>query len=99
MLKIFYLLEIRLFIFVDNLCQNAIDYTSEEHIIIIQDTWPLGTYCQWMILAKDEVESYVTLEFNDIKVRDEIIDRNCFLNTNYPTFYSDRCLVESTEYL
>ena len=63
-----------LFIFVDNLCQNALDLTSDEHIIIIQDTWLLGTYCQWVISAKDEVGSYVTLEFNEIKVRDEIID-------------------------
>ena len=63
-----------LFIFVDNLCQNALDLTNDEHIIIIQDNWPLGTYCQWMISAKDEVGSYVTLEFNEIKVRDEIID-------------------------
>ena len=63
-----------LFIFVDNLCQNALDLTNDEHILIIQDTWPLGTYCQWMISAKDEVGSYVTLEFNEIKVRDEIID-------------------------
>ena len=63
-----------LFISVDNLCQNALDLTNDEHIIIIQDTWPLGTYCQWMISAKEEVGSYVTLEFNEIKVRDEIID-------------------------
>ena len=63
-----------LFIFVENLCQNALDLTNDEHILIIQDTWPLGTYCQWMISAKEEVGSYVTLEFNEIKVRDEIID-------------------------
>ena len=63
-----------LFIFVENLCQNALDLTNDEHILIIQDTWPLGTYCQWLISAKDEVGSYVTLEFSEIKVRDEIID-------------------------
>ena len=79
-----------LFIFVDNLCQNAIDYTNDEHIIIIQENWPLGTHCQWLISAKDEVGGYVTLEFNDIKVRVEIIDSNCSLNTDYPTSYSDR---------
>ena len=56
-----------LFIFVENLCQNALDLTNDEHILIIQDNWPLGTYCQWLISAKDEVEGYVTLEF-DIKV-------------------------------
>ena len=63
-----------LFVFVDNLCQNAIDYTNDEHIIIIQENWPLGTYCQWLISAKDEFGGYVTLEFGDIKVRVEIID-------------------------
>ena len=66
-----------LFIYVENLCQNALDLTNDEHILIIQDTWPLGTYCQWMISAKDEVGGYVTLEFIDIKVRVEKIDSNC----------------------
>ena len=63
-----------LFIFVDNLCQNALDLTNDEHFIIIQDNWPKGTNCQWLISAKDEVGGYVTLEFNDIKVRVEKID-------------------------
>ena len=62
------------FIFVDNLCQNALDLTNDEHIIIIQDYWPLGTHCQWLITAKDKVGGYVTLEFNGIKVRVDIID-------------------------
>ena len=65
-----------LFIFTDNLCQNALDLTNDEHILIIQDNWPLGTYCHWLISAKDEVGGYVTLEFGDIKVRVEIIDLN-----------------------
>ena len=63
-----------LFIFVENLCQNALDLTNDEHILIIQDTWPLGTYCQWLISAKDEVGGYVILEFSDIKVRVDRID-------------------------
>ena len=63
-----------LFIFIDNLCQNALDLTNDEHILIIQDNWPLGTYCQWLISAKDEVEGYVSLEFSDITVSVEIID-------------------------
>ena len=63
-----------LFIFVENLCQNALDPTNDEHMIINQDNWPLGTYCQWMISAKDEVGGYVTLEFTDIKVRIDKID-------------------------
>ena len=63
-----------LFISVDNLCQNALDLTNDEHILIIQDTWPLGTYCQWLISAKDEVGGYVILEFSDIKVRVDRID-------------------------
>ena len=88
-----------LFNFVENLCQNALDLTNDEHILIIQDNWPLGTYCQWLISAKDEVGGYVTLEFNDIKVRVEKIDWNCLLNTDYPTFYLDWSMVKSTEYL
>ena len=52
----------------DNLCQNALNLTHNEHINI-QDNWPMGTYCQWMISAKDEAGSYITLEFNYIKVR------------------------------
>ena len=62
------------FIFVENLCQNALDLTNDKHIIIIQDNWPFGTHCQWLISAKDEVGGYVTLEFSDIKVRVEKID-------------------------
>ena len=89
-----------LFIFVENLCQNALDLTNDEHIIIIQDNWPLGTYCQWMISAKDEVGGYVTLEFTDIKVRADRIDWNCLFNHSlYKKFYLDRLLVESTDYL
>ena len=68
------------FIFVENLCQNALDLTNDAHIIIIQDTWPLGTYCQWLISAKDEVGGYVTLEFSDTRVRAEINDKNCLCN-------------------
>ena len=58
-----------LFIFVDNLCQNALDITNDEHIIIIKDEWPLRTYCQWLISAKDEFGGYVTIEFSHIEVR------------------------------
>ena len=63
-----------LFISVDNLCQNALDLTNDEHILIIQDNWPLGTNCQWLISAKEEVGGHVILEFNDIKVRVEKSD-------------------------
>ena len=63
-----------LFFSVENLCQNAIDLTTDDHIIIIQDNWPLGTYCQWLISAKDEVGGYVSLEFIDVKVRVKIVD-------------------------
>ena len=66
-----------LYILVDNLCQNAHYYTNDQYIINIQDNWLLGTYCQWLISAKDEVGGYVTLEFSDIKVRVDRIDWNC----------------------
>ena len=49
----------------DNLCQNALDLTNRK--LIVDNNWPLGTYCQWLISAEDE-NSYITLEFQNIKV-------------------------------
>ena len=50
---------------IDNLCQNALDLTNGK--LIVDNNWPLGTYCQWLILAEDE-NSYITLEFQNINV-------------------------------
>ena len=49
----------------DNLCQNALDLTNSK--LIIDNNWPLGTFCQWLISAEDE-NSYITLEFQNINV-------------------------------
>ena len=51
--------------FIDNLCQNALDLINGK--LIVDNNWPLGTYCQWLISAEDE-NSYITLEFQNINV-------------------------------
>ena len=50
---------------IDNLCQNALDLTNGK--LIVDNNWPLRTYCQWLISAEDE-SSYITLEFENINV-------------------------------
>ena len=54
---------------IDNLCQNALDLTNGK--LIVNNNWPLGTYCQWLISAEDE-NSYITLEFENLNVSYEI---------------------------
>ena len=49
----------------DNLCENALDLTNGN--LIVDNNWPLGTYCQWLISAEDE-NSYITLDFQNINV-------------------------------
>ena len=50
----------------DNICNNALDLANG--ILKVDDNWPLGTYCQWLILAQD-YDDYVTLEFQKFNVR------------------------------
>ena len=50
----------------DNICDNALDLANG--ILKVEDYWPLGTYCQWLILAQDN-DDYVTLEFQKFNVR------------------------------
>ena len=50
----------------DNLCENALDLTNGN--LIVDNNWPFGTYCQWLISAVDD-EHYVNLEFENIDVR------------------------------
>ena len=54
---------------IDNLCDNALDLTNGN--LSIEDNWPLGTYCQWLISAQDN-NGYVTLEFENFNVRKNI---------------------------
>ena len=49
----------------DNLCQNALDLINGK--LIVDNNWPFGTYCQWLISAEDE-NSYITLEFQNLNV-------------------------------
>ena len=57
----------------DNICDNALDLSNRE--LIVEDNWPLGTYCQWLILAQDH-NGYVTLEFQNFNVRNIIGFKN-----------------------
>ena len=50
----------------DNLCENALDLTNGN--LIVDNNWPGGTYCQWLISALDD-DHYVNLEFENIDVR------------------------------
>ena len=50
----------------DNVCDNALDLTNGY--LNVDDNWPYGTNCQWLILAQDN-NSYVMLEFENFNVR------------------------------
>ena len=50
----------------DNICDNVLDLANG--ILKVEDYWPLGTYCQWLISAQDN-DDYVTLEFQKFNVR------------------------------
>ena len=50
----------------DNLCDNALHLANGQ--LIVEDNWPHGTYCQWLILAQED-NDYVTLEFQNFHVK------------------------------
>ena len=60
----------------DNLCDNALDLANG--ILNVEENWPLGTYCQWLILAQDK-DDYVTLEFQNFNVRISIAFKKIYL--------------------
>ena len=49
----------------DILCQNALDLKNKK--LIVDNDWPAGTACQWLILAEDK-NSYITLVFQNTNV-------------------------------
>ena len=53
----------------DNLCKNALDLTNNK--LVVNNIWPAGTFCQWLISVEDE-NSYITLEFQNMNVSSEI---------------------------
>ena len=53
----------------DNLCDNALSLANTQ--LKVEDNWPFGTYCQWLILTQDN-DDYVTLEFQNFNVRNSI---------------------------
>ena len=65
----------------DNLCDNALDLANGR--LIVEDNWPTGTYCQWLILAQEN-DDYVTLDFQNFHVKINLalkkllIYPNCF---------------------
>ena len=50
----------------DNICDNVLNLNNGQ--LIVEDEFPYGTHCQWVISAQDDV-SYVTLEFKDVNVK------------------------------
>ena len=50
----------------DDLCDNSLD--KANGILNVENIWPWGTYCQWLISAQDN-DDYVTLEFQNFNVR------------------------------
>ena len=60
----------------DNICDDALDMANG--ILNVEDNWPHGTYCQWLISAQDNSD-YVTLEFQNFKVRNTIAFTKCYL--------------------
>ena len=64
-MKIFkYLISRHFALLTDNLCDNALDNGQLK----VEDNWPDGTYCQWLISTQDD-DGYVTLEFHNFNVR------------------------------
>ena len=53
----------------DNICDNALDMANG--ILNVEDNWPHGTYCQWLISHQDN-NGYVILEFHNFNVRNYI---------------------------
>ena len=53
----------------DNICDNALDLANG--ILKVEDNWPVGSYCQWLLSAQDN-NGYVTLEFENFNVRKNI---------------------------
>ena len=50
----------------DNICDNALDLANG--ILKVEDNWPHGTYCQWMISAPNN-DACVILEFQNLDVK------------------------------
>ena len=51
---------------IDKWCENALDLSNGK--LIVENNWPAGTNCQWLISAVDD-EHYVNLEFANLGVR------------------------------
>ena len=48
-----------------NWCTNALDLSNSK--LIVDNNWPFGIYCQWLISAVDD-KHYVNLEFENFDV-------------------------------
>ena len=59
----------------DDLCDNSLD--KANGILNVENNLPYGTYCQWLISAKDD-NGYVTLEFQIFHVRSTIVFKRLF---------------------
>ena len=52
----------------ENICDNALDLANAQ---LIFEGGPSGTYCHWLISAKDGYD-YVTLEFEILNVKNSL---------------------------
>ena len=64
--KLFVILHCLLCFLQDNICDNVLNLNNGQ--LIVEDEFPYGTHCQWVISAQDDV-SYVILEFQDVNVK------------------------------
>ena len=48
------------------MCDNALNLGNGT--LIVENDWPAGTHCQWLISAQDN-DTYVTLEFQNFHVQ------------------------------
>ena len=55
------------------MCENALNLTTGK--LIVDNNWPFGTFCKWMLSAQDD-NSYVSLEFQNLNVRNCNLDRH-----------------------
>ena len=72
----------------DNRCENALDLSNDK--LIVESSWPFGTYCQWNIPAVND-KHYVNLEFENLDVR--ITELNYLPCLILLSFYLDQVLV------
>ena len=75
----------------DNLCDNALDLVNRQ--LKVENNWPVGTYCQWLISAQDN-NGYVILEFQKFNVGNTIAFKEILNYVIYQRYILDRGVEE-----